>query len=204
MSGVFNRTQSQKILNGPMSKLKTNHKVETLIWLIIVAVFFVFSFEFDQEIEIYKFGATGWPRVILGLLLLVTLGNFLHLYKKGSGAQLGRIGISDDEEEISYDGIGSVKKLIAILSLPLIFSWSLKPVGFYSATPFFIALLIVLLGEKRIKWILSITLFIYFLLILLFMVILNAPLPQGNVSPFYDFSALMLTINTNLHQFLNF
>ena len=187
-----------------MSKLKTNHKVETLIWLTIVAVFFVYSFEFNQEIEIYKFGATGWPRVILGLLLLVTLGNFLHLYKKGSGAQLGRIGISDDEEEISYDGIGSVKKLIAILSLPLIFSWSLKPVGFYSATPFFIALLIVLLGEKRIKWILSITLFIYFLLILLFMVILNAPLPQGNVSPFYDFSALMLTINTNLHQFLNF
>jgi len=61
-----------------------------------------------------------------------------------------------------------------------------------------------LLGEKSIKWILGITLFIYFLLILLFMVILNAPLPQGNVSPFYDFSALMLTINTNLHQFLNF
>ena len=65
-----------------MSKLKTNHKVETLIWLTIVAVFFVFSFEFNQEIEIYKFGATGWPRVIVGLLLLVTLGNFLHLYKK--------------------------------------------------------------------------------------------------------------------------
>ena len=187
-----------------MSKLKTSHIVETLVWLSIVLVFYLFSFEFDQEIEIYKFGATGWPRVILGLLLLVTLGNFLHLYKKGSEAQQGRVGISDVEEEISYDGIGSIKKLIAILSLPLIFSWSLKPVGFYSATPFFIALLIVLLGEKRIKWILSITLFIYFLLILLFMVILNAPLPQGNVSPFYDFSALMLTINTNLHQFLNF
>ena len=204
MSGVFNRTQSQKILSGSMSKLKTNHKVETLIWLTIVAVFFVFSFEFNQEIEIYKFGATGWPRVILGLLLLVTLGNFLHLYKKGSEAQLGRVGISDVEEEISYDGIGSILKLIAILSLPLIFSWSLKPVGFYSATPVFIALTIMLLGEKRIKWVLGITLFIYLVLILLFMVILNAPLPQGNVSPFYDFSAFMLTLNTKLHQSLNY
>jgi len=187
-----------------MSKLKTNHKVETLIWLTIVAVFFVYSFEFNQEIEIYKFGATGWPRVILGLLLLVTLGNFLHLYKKGSEAQQGRVGISDVEEEISYDGIGSIKKLIAILSLPLIFSWSLKPVGFYSATPVFIALTIMLLGEKRIKWVLGITLFIYLVLILLFMVVLNAPLPQGNVSPFYDFSAFMLTLNTKLHQSLNF
>jgi len=47
-------------------------------------------------------------------------------------------------------------------------------------------------------------LFIYFLIILLFMVLLNAPLPQGNVSPFYDFSAFMLTINTKLHQSFNF
>ena len=187
-----------------MSKLKTSHIVETLVWLSIVLVFYLFSFEFDQEIEIYKFGATGWPRAILVILLFVTIGNFQHLYKKGSAAQLGRVGISDDEEEISYDGIGSIKKLIAILSLPLIFSWSLKPVGFYSATPVFIVLTIMLLGEKRIKWVLGITLFIYLVLILLFMVILNAPLPQGNVSPFYDFSAFMLTLNTKLHQSLNY
>ncbi|HIB45908.1 MAG TPA: tripartite tricarboxylate transporter TctB family protein [Candidatus Lambdaproteobacteria bacterium] len=187
-----------------MSKLKTSHKVETLIWLTIVVVFFGYSFEFSQEIEIYKFGATGWPRVVLGLLLLVTLGNFLHLYKKGSEAQQGRVGITDQEEDISYDGIGSIKKLIAILAMPLIFAWSLKPVGFYSATPVFIVLIIVLLGEKRIKWVIGITLFIYFLLIFLFMVILNAPLPQGNISPFYDFSAFMLTLNTKLHQSLNF
>ena len=187
-----------------MSKLKTSHKVETLIWLTIVVVFFGYSFEFSQEIEIYKFGATGWPRVVLGLLLLVTLGNFFHLYKKGSEAQQGRVGITDQEEDISYDGIGSIKKLIAILAMPLIFAWSLKPVGFYSATPVFIVLIILLLGEKRIKWVIGITLFIYFLLIFLFMVILNAPLPQGNISPFYDFSAFMLTLNTKLHQSLNF
>ena len=84
-----------------MSKLKTSHKVETLIWLTIVVVFFGYSFEFSQEIEIYKFGATGWPRVVLGLLLLVTLGNFLHLYKKGSEAQQGRVGITDQQRRDS-------------------------------------------------------------------------------------------------------
>ena len=104
----------------------------------------------------------------------------------------------------SYDGVGSVQKLVAILILPFIFSWSLKPVGFYAATPIFVVLLIFLLGEKRIKWVLANTLIIYFLIIFLFMVLLNAPLPQGNVSPFYDFSALMLTLNTKLHQSLNF
>ncbi|MBS1254681.1 MAG: hypothetical protein MAG581_00477 [Deltaproteobacteria bacterium] len=187
-----------------MSKLKTSHIVETCVWIVIVAVFFGFSFEFNQEIEIYIFGATGWPRVILAILLAVVLGNFLQLYKKGSEAQKGRIGITDDDEDIKYNSFRSAQKLIAILMLPFLYALSLKPVGFYSATPFFIAFVIMLLGEKRIKWILANTVFIYFLIILLFMVLLNAPLPQGNVSPFYDFSALMLTLNTKLHQSFSF
>ena len=86
------------------------------------------------------------------------------------------------------------------LILPLIFAWSLKPVGFYAATPIFTALVILLLGERRPKWVLGITLFIYAMLILLFMVVLNAPLPQGTVSPFYDFSAFMLRMNTQLQN----
>ncbi len=187
-----------------MNKLKVSHIFETSVWIVIIFVFFAFSFEFDQEIEIYIFGATGWPRTILGILLLVVLGNFFQLYKKGSQEHHGRIGISEDDESISYESFKSVQKLIAILLLPFLYSLSLKPVGFYSATPFFIAFLIMLLGEKRTKWILANTLLIYFLIILLFMVLLNAPLPQGNVSPFYDFSAFMLTINTNLHQYFNF
>ena len=188
-----------------MNKLKVSHIVETSVWIAIIFIFFAFSFEFDQDIEIYIFDATGWPRTILGILLLVVLGNFFQLYKKGSEEQKGRIGITqEDEEGISYESFKSVQKLIAILLLPFIYALSLKPFGFYSATPFFIAFLIMLLGEKRTKWIFLNTLFIYFLIILLFMVLLNAPLPQGNVSPFYDFSAFMLTINTNLHQSFNF
>ena len=83
-----------------MSKLNRGHIVENILWLSIVLVFYIFSFEFDQEIEIYRYGATGWPRSILILLFLVSLGNLLHTYKKGSEAQLGRVGISDDLEEI--------------------------------------------------------------------------------------------------------
>ena len=81
-----------------------------------------------------------------------------------------------------------------------IFALSLKPVGFYFATPFFIALIIVIFGERRWTWILGITTLLYALLLGLFMVILNAPLPQGNVSPFYDYSAFILRLNNDLQQ----
>ena len=57
-----------------------------------------------------------------------------------------------------------------------------------------------LLGERRLKKVLGITLVIYSMLIGLFMMILNAPLPQGTVSPFYDFSAFMLRTSNQLQN----
>ena len=113
-----------------MGKLKVSHFVETSVWIAIILIFFAFWFEFDQEIEIYIFGATGWPRVILGILLFVVLGNFFQLYKKGSEGQQSRIGITEDDEGISYNSFRSVQKLVAILLLPFFNALSLKPVGF--------------------------------------------------------------------------
>ena len=50
-----------------MGNLKNSHLIEGIIWLCGVVVFFVLTYDFNQPIEIYKFGATGWPRVILGI-----------------------------------------------------------------------------------------------------------------------------------------
>ena len=170
------------------------------MWLSIAFIFFGFSFEFNQPIEIYIFGATGLPRVVIGLMLLVTIGNFYHQYKHGSAIQTGRVGIADEDEAGSYDSLSAVIKVVAVLGTPFLFALSLKPVGFYFATPFFIASIICLLGEFRVRRVLSITALIYGLLILLFLLILNAPLPQGTVSPFYDFSAFMLRISYQLQN----
>ena len=170
-----------------MGNLKNSHLIEGTIWLTIVLVFFAFTYDFNQPIEIYKFGATGWPRVILGILLFVTLGNLFHQYRFGSAAQSGRVGISDDDD--GADG-----------TTPFLYALSLKPAGFYFATPFFIVFIILLFGERRPRWIISITLLIYALLLFLFMMVLNAPLPQGNVSPFYDYSAFILRMNSQFQQ----
>ena len=184
-----------------MGNLKNSHLIEGIIWLCGVVVFFVLTYDFNQPIEIYKFGATGWPRVILGILLFVTLGNLFHQYRFGSATQLGRVGIADeDEEDDNTPSKVAIVKIVAVLATPFLYAMSLKPVGFYFATPFFIIYIILLFGERRTRWILGITLFIYTLLLFLFMVVLNAPLPQGNVSPFYDYSAFVLRMNTQFQQ----
>ena len=178
-----------------MGRLTRSHLVEAVIFLLIVAVFYGFSFEFNQTIEIYIFGATAWPRVVIGLLLLATLGNLWFQYKNGSASQ-GTIGQNEDTAD--YSDPGTLPRMIAVLATPFIFAWLLKPVGIYFAAPFFIAAIIWLFGERRWKAIVIMTFVIYFIFIGLFLVILNAPLPQGNTSPFYDFSAWVLKMNAKL------
>lgn len=184
-----------------MGQLGKSHMIETVVWSLIAIIFFGYTFEFNQPIEIYKFGATGWPRVIILLLLLVTAGNLYHHFKYGSAIQKGRVGIAEtDESPTDYSKPATLAKIIAILFTPFLFAYLLKPVGMYSAAPFFIAAVIWLFGERRWKWIISITILIYAILLGLFVVTLNAPLPQGNVSPFYDFSGFILKMNTLLQQ----
>ena len=183
-----------------MGKHRTTDVIEAVIWLVIAIVFFAVSFEFNQPIEIYKFGATGWPRVILALMAVVAFGNFYHSYKKGAQAQTGRVGANEEAEAVEYKSFSQYLQTGWLLILPLFYAISLKPVGFYCGTPFFIALIMVAWGERRIAYILYSTLIIYGLLLLLFMVVLNAPLPQGNMSPFYDVSAFILRMKTQLDQ----
>ena len=183
-----------------MGKLSRPDIFEEVFWLLISVIFFVVSFSFNQPIEIYKFGATGWPRVILFLMALVCLGNFYYAYSKGSKAQEGRVGAKENDEPIEYTSIGQYFKTGMVLMLPLVYALSLKPVGFYSGTPIFIALIMIAWGERRVRFILINTILIYAILIVLFMLVLNAPLPQGNMSPFYDISAFMLKTKTQLDQ----
>ena len=178
-----------------MGRLKHTHLFEAVVFLLIIAVFYVFSFEFNRPIEIYRFGATAWPRVIIGALLLATLGNIWFQYKFGSASQ---VTLGQNEDEADFSDPKTVRRMAAVLVTPLVFAWLLKPVGIYFSAPFFIAAIMWLFGERRWKAILSVTVLIYVLFIGLFLFILNAPLPQGNVSPFYDFSAWILTMNAKL------
>jgi len=184
-----------------MGRLNRSHLIEAVIWLLIVGVFFAYSYEFDRPIEIYRFGATAWPRVVIALLLIATLGNLYYQYKNGSAAQEGRLGLPDaGADETDFRDPATLMKMLAVLFTPFIFAWLLKPVGIYFSAPFFIAAIMWLFGERRWKAILIMTFVIYVIFLGLFLVVLNAPLPQGNTSPFYDYSAWILKMNTQLQE----
>jgi len=88
-----------------MGKLRTGHLVEGAIWLTLCLFLYAYSFEFDQNIEIYKFGATAWPRTIILLMALAAIGQLFHHWKYGDESSSKLIGAAtaDGSEEAAHE-----------------------------------------------------------------------------------------------------
>ena len=98
-----------------MRQFTKMHFIESIVWVSLVILLFAFSFEFDNEIEIYKFGAAGWPRAVLGMLLLGIVGNIFHQMRHGDNVQTGRVGVSEDEMNDVDRTFGSMVTLTLFL-----------------------------------------------------------------------------------------
>lgn len=106
-----------------MGKLRPGHFVEAGLWLALAAVLYVYSFEFDRSIEIYKFGATAWPRVIILLIVMAAIGQLLYHWKSGDEATSGTLGAATDdgaEEAARESGHSSFQWYLSTLLLLII------------------------------------------------------------------------------------
>ena len=106
-----------------MNKLKTSHYVEAAFWLILVVFFFAYSFEFNKEIEIYKYGATLWPRTILVLIALAAIGQFLDQRKNGDKAANNTMAAAHEGPDSSpeHSGIAWYTSTFILLALPFVY-----------------------------------------------------------------------------------
>ena len=114
-----------------MGNLKTGQIVEVVLWVIFVAFLFVYSFEFDREIEIYKFGASAWPRAILFLVFIAAIGQALQQWQRGEESASSMIGQASDDgaheaaEEAHHNTLGWYLHTFVILAVP--FAYILLP-----------------------------------------------------------------------------
>lgn len=106
-----------------MSKLRTGHIVEVAFWLILVLFFFAYSFEFDQQIEIYKYGAAMWPRVILLLIALAAIGQLLDQRRNGDrgGSNTMAKAHEDSAQESDNTSVGWYIATFILLAIPFIY-----------------------------------------------------------------------------------
>ena len=88
-----------------MGNLRTGHLVEGAIWLSLCLFLYAYSFEFDQNIEIYKFGATAWPRTIILLIAIAAIGQLFQHWKYGDDTSSNAMQAAnvDDAENAAHE-----------------------------------------------------------------------------------------------------
>ena len=177
-----------------MNRIPLKNLLEAGLWIGFAFIAYIYSFEFSRDVEGYRFGATGWPRTVLLLIVLATLAHLYQIYRDSAlPAEDGNDGgVADDEAPPRT--IAQRIHLVVMLALPVIYAFLLEPVGFYVLTPVFIFLLLWLSEERRWRFLIGISLGIYAILVLVFGKLLFLSLPVGTVQIFYDISNWLLTV----------
>ena len=165
--------------------------VESGIWIAIVAIMWVYSYSFERELEIYRWGTVSWPRGVFLIVLVVALLSLLSSWRAmRRGAHLSEeIGAQHYEME---RGLGAALRIAGTFLLPLLYLWLLPRTGYYVTTPFFIAGYMYIFGQRHWGHLIGTTLGIYVGVLLMFTVWLYVPLPTGNWPLFYDMSNAFL------------
>jgi hypothetical protein len=165
--------------------------IEFGIWLLIVTGAFAMTFQFDDPIQGYRYGATAWPRAIILAIAVIAVVQFLVRIRKASARR-------DTVSEAPAPGPSeagdrkSVVKVILAFGLPLVYLMCLPRTGFYLTTPVFLLAYLTLLGERDLRRLLLVTVTIYVIMIVIFTSTFYVPLPIGNWPVFYDINNWLL------------
>ncbi len=163
------------------------------IWLAVVGCAVYLTFEFDEPLQVYRFSAAAWPRVILAALLIGTLAQFFfgvreRLRQEHAQAPDGYW------SQLKEAGLHMNLRLLGMFALPLVYVFLLPRTGYYVTTPFLLSAYMWLMGEHRVVHLVGTSLFVYGLSLLIFGTLLFVPLPTGNWPGFYDFSNWLLVL----------
>ena len=110
------------------------------IWLLVACVAYGFSLQFDRDVEFYRFGAAGWPRLIILLIFLAAAGQFVQDLRKSQDD--ANPWIAKRVWHASPAGHRPRRFMLRMgltLALPLIYASLLQGMGFYFLTPLFLA-----------------------------------------------------------------
>lgn len=169
-----------------MARLTFSQRIEIVFWVAFAAGAYALTYRFDRPMEMYRFGASGWPRVLIVLVLLAAVGQFVQHLRRGPGDD--DPGAAGYFRELREMGLAHSLRMAGVLLLPLVFAGLLDYTGYYFTAPLFIAGYLGLTGERRPRNLILVPLIIYAILTVLFTRYLYVGLPVGYVRGFYDFS----------------
>lgn len=168
--------------------LKKKALIEFMVWIVIAATFYGFSFQFSgKSSSTFLWGPAFWPRLFA---IIVALAALLQLYDNFRKLPRGNLIPKLKEPEGDYEWI----RTLGIFVVPLIFVFALPRIGFYVATPVFLVMELYILGERNFKRIAGVTLGVFAGICLVFTTIFYVGLPIGNWPVFYEINSAIVQL----------
>ena len=172
-----------------MARLTGGQWFEIVFWISFAATAYLLTFQFDREVQMYRFGAAAWPRMVILVILAAAVGQFITDLRVRKAAEARGVELDAGYFRKMADEHGApvFVRMGITLALPLVYAALLQNTGYYFTTPFFLAAYLYMTGEHRIKWLIGVPLFIYVILTVIFTRFLFVGLPVGYWPGFYDF-----------------
>ncbi|MGD9076402.1 MAG: tripartite tricarboxylate transporter TctB family protein [Desulfobacteraceae bacterium] len=170
---------------------------EGLIWITIACVAFVLTYQFDEPLAQYRYGASGWPRTLLLAIAVFAVINALwtvFLPRSPGVVDTAEAQISDTPSARPATGASVYVKRLGAFVIPLLYLILMPRAGFYIVTPLFIGGYMALLGEQRWVHLVGTTILIYVLTLVVFTRLLYVPLPVGTWPGFYDINSFFVAL----------
>ena len=192
--------------------------VECGAWLALAAGMWAYSYRFDGEFPAYLWGPVSWPRAVLAAIVVLALAQLAlrtvlapspapsagrsaagredggDLRPPGGERQAGGSEAREEEPREAQSGSGARWRTLTTFTLPLLYLMLLPRIGYFAATPLFLAAYMLAFRERSLKYMLATTALLYLGSLAVFSKLLFVPLPTGHWPGFYDFSNRLLEI----------
>ena len=160
-----------------MKSKASKYLIESLAWFLGAVVAYGLTYQFDEVNPQYDFGPAAWPRVLLiGVMIAAVM-----LWRLPRAVRTG--GESSEKEKDGEPPPALTRRdnmrRIGIFAVPVIYVFTMDKIGFLLVTPFFLVGYMYLLGYRRWLRLIPLCGAIYCAVVLLFVVLMSTPLPQG-------------------------
>ncbi len=147
-------------------------------WLLFILLAFIYTFDFDGPLPVYDWGPAHWPRVILLCMFGASL-RLLYRDWRQSGLPSRPVNQASDDDESEPLETSVKVRMVLIFVVPVLYTFLMHRMGFLLITPFFLFGYMWLMGVRRIRTLIILTICIYSALVLIFVKLIFTYLPPG-------------------------
>ena len=158
------------------ARRKFTFMIEPGVWILFVLLAYIYTFQFDDPLPVYDWGPAHWPRVILFCMFAASLRLLYRDWRMSRALAQSSDQTADEDDQLDTS---TKVKVALIFVLPVLYTFLIHRMGFLLITPFFLCGYMWLMGVRRIRTLIILTVCFYSAILLVFVKLIFTYLPPG-------------------------